>query len=991
LPPLRGGGTVAPHSKEAAVFRVPARSSVVVALALILLTLSAVPARSQQASAGLQGRVMDEQGGVLPGVPIVARSQESGTFRQTVSAEDGTYRFLGMQPGLYVVEAQLSGFAPYRRENVRLEIGQTLTSDVRLQIQAQSETVTVTAEAPIVDTTTSQVGGVLTTRELAELPSVNRNFTSFLALLPGSVPTYNTTSFGADSVQVGGQPAGNVNYNLDGGANNDSFRGGGSGAQARIPIEAVQEFQFLTGQFEAEFGGTAGAIVNAVSKQGTNAFHGTGFLRSKSAATTTRDYFVKKNNLPKPDTQEHQFGGTIGGPVVRDKAHFFSSFERVILDQGVTLNIPARPEFNSAETWRSRVVNIFNRFDHQVTQNHSWGVRWLAEWSPQRSRLTNNNVTKARATSAEDDIDSMVVGSLNSVLGSTTLNTFRTSYTYEDFTSGDVSILDDYASLATLGPSLQFATFGDGPPNLANGGKDKQFLINDTLSFYKSGPLGGHSFKVGGEYSNISNLIRQGGSLNGVFSFSATNGPFNAADPRSYPDRLQIRVPVASNPLVKVQYYSAFFQDKWSPTGNVTISLGVRYELAKIPLDERANPLFPDPTDYPMDTNDVAPRLGFSWDPFRDQKMVIRGGWGLFYNQFRNGDVDQYLANGVLSDSFLVNFPANNVDPGPSAGRLPTDPLLVNGPVVNRALLNTLFPPGTRQKNTGTVELDNPDRRTPYTHTTSIGFTRQMWGNSAVSVDYTRQASRALDLPSAGGGVGGRDLNSGLRINTTRTGRVDRIDPNFVGPVMLFVNEGRSNYDGLSVQFDKRPSRGFNFRLSYTLGFCNELYSDQLLQDLQIQEAPCTNTRRHNLTLSGGVDVPHVRGLRLSAVSRSFTGTRFTIQDTNTDTNRNGILFEPLPPGTYSGAGADGFTIENDGGRNGATGPGLFQLDLRISYDVRISGRSFGAYAEIVNLTDHVNFDNPAGDRRLTNFLIPTGIFGGTPTRTLQGGLRFSF
>jgi hypothetical protein len=959
------------------------RSAVVLTQALLCVALFAVSAPAQQATAGIQGRVLDEQGGVLPGVPVIARSQESGTFRQTVSSDDGTYRFLGMQPGLYVIEAELSGFAPYRRESIRMEIGQTLTFDLRLQIQAQVETVTVTAEAPIVDTTSSQVGGTLTTRELGELPSVNRNFTSFLALLPGAVPTYNTTSFGADSVQVGGQPAGNVNYNLDGGANNDSARGGGSGAQARIPIEAIQEFQFLTGQFEAEFGGTAGAIVNAVSKQGTNAFHGSGFLRSKNASTTARDYFVKKNRLPKPDTQEHQFGATIGGPIVRDKAHFFSSFERVILDQGVTLNIPARPEFNSAETWRSRVVNIFNRFDHQVNQNNTWGVRWLAEWSPQRSRLTTNNVTKARATSAEDDIDSMVVGTLNSVLGSTTLNTVRASFTHEDFTSGDVSILKDYETLVNLGPSLQFATFGDGPPNLANGGRDQQILINDTLSFYRSGPFGGHSFKLGGEYSYIKNQFRQGGSLNGVFSFSASDGPFNAADPRSYPDRLQIRAPIASNPLVKAYYYSAFFQDKWAPVANLTISLGLRYELSKLPLVARDNPRFADPNDYPVDTNDVAPRLGVSWDPLGDHRTVIRGGWGLFYNQFRNGDVDQYMSNGVLSDSFLVNFPANNVDPGPSAGRLPTDPFLVNGPVLNRTLLNAMFPAGTRRRNTGTVELDNPDRRTPYTHTSSVGFTRQFWGNSALSVDYRREASRALEIQ--------RDLNPGLRINTTRTGRVDRVDPNFVTSVNLFTNGGRSEYDGLSVQYDKRPSHGYNFRLSYTLGYCTQLFTDQLLDNLQLHEAACTNVRRHNLTLSGGVDIPGVPGLRLSAVSRSFTGTRFTIEDTTTDANRNGLLFEPLPSGTYSGVGADAFTVENDGGRNGATGPGLYELDVRASYDVRVSGRAFGVYVEIVNATDHVNFATPAGDRRLTNFLIPTSIFGGTPSRTAQGGFRITF
>jgi hypothetical protein len=495
------------------------------------------PALAQQATAGLRGSVLDEQGGVLPGVPIVARSQEAGTFRETVSTADGTYRFLGLQPGLYAVEAQLAGFASYRAENVRLEIGQTTTLDVVLRVQLTEE-ITVTGEAPIVDVTTNQIGGVLTNRELVELPSVNRNFTSFLALLPGTVPTYNTTSFGADSVQAGGQPAGNVNYNLDGGANNDSARGGGSGAQARMPVEAIQEFQFLTGQFEAEYGGTSGAIVNAVSRQGTNAFRGSAFLRSKDAAFSELSYFAKKENLRKPDSQEHQFGGTFGGPIVRDRAHFFGSFERVVQDLARVLNIPVRPDLSTSTVWKTRVVNVFARFDHQISSNHTWGVRWLAEWSPQTNRLTAENVSIARASAAEDDIDSMVVGTVNSVFGQTTLNTLRVSFTHEDFTSGDRSILDDYTKLVDLGASLSYPTFGDGPPNLANGGRDQQYLINDTLSFYRAGWMGGHTFKTGFEYSFITNTFRQGGRSTACSTSRATTGRSTR--------RTRARIPTAS-------------------------------------------------------------------------------------------------------------------------------------------------------------------------------------------------------------------------------------------------------------------------------------------------------------------------------------------------------------------------------------------------------------------------------------------------------------
>ena len=144
-----------------------------------------------------------------------------------------------------------------------------------------------------------------------------------------------------------------------------------------------------------------------------------------------------------------------------------------------------------------------------------------------------------------------------------------------------------------------------------------------------------------------------------------------------------------------------------------------------------------------------------------DHRTVIRGGWGLFYNHFRNGDVDGFMSAGAITDSTIVSFPANNVDPGPSAGRFPTDPMLVNGPVVNRTLLNAMFPAGTTFRNTDTVEFDNPDRHTPWTQTSSLGMTRQLWGNSALSVDYTHQRSREQEL--------NRDLNPGLRVSTGRT------------------------------------------------------------------------------------------------------------------------------------------------------------------------------------------------------------------------------
>ena len=291
-------------------------------MAMLLL---ATPALAQQGTTEVRGRVVDSQGAILPGVNVTVRNQDTGMFRETTSTADGTYFVSGIVPGTYEIVAELQGFKKYSRRDVRLEIGKTATLDIDMAVGGLEETVTVSAESPIVDVTSKEVGGSVSSRELVELPSVNRNFVGFVGLLPGVIPSISTESFGSDSVTVNGQDARNNNYMLDGANNNDDVIGQRAGTQARTPIEAVQEFQVLTNQFDAEFGRTNGAIINAVTKQGTNAFRGTAFAFFQDAGMTAETYFVKKSdtdNLTKPETSQQQFGGVIGGPIVQNRAHF---------------------------------------------------------------------------------------------------------------------------------------------------------------------------------------------------------------------------------------------------------------------------------------------------------------------------------------------------------------------------------------------------------------------------------------------------------------------------------------------------------------------------------------------------------------------------------------------------------------------------------------------------------------------------------------------
>jgi len=962
------------------------------------LLFCAAPSEGQQVGgSALQGRVIDQQQAVLPGVTVIITNQDTGTFRETVSGPDGTYFATGLQAGRYRITAELSGFKKFTREDVGLLLGSTQTVEIRLDVGGVAESVTVTEEAPPVDLTSSKVGGNVGSKEILELPSPTRNFIAFVAMVPGI--QLNPSAEGSDSLSINGQSNNQVTFVLDGGNNTDDNSASASGAQARTPLEAVEEFQVQTNQFDVEFGRTTGGVVNAITKRGTNAFRGSAFGYLTNSAMTAETIFAKLAGAGESETDKHQWGGTFGGPILRDKIHFFGSFERYVLGTGLTNVFPTRPDLNWSAKEGLNGRNYMGRIDHQLNGNNTYTVRYLTERQPNRNLLTGETATLTSGN-YELDTDQTASGAYNRVIGNRALNTIRVSMESEDIQRGAEPGTFLTTNDKTLEPPvLNHLSFTEQGHVNGQHRFERAAGLDDTFSLFLPGRHGDHDLKTGFQYQYSKNDLVEQGSMNGAFSFS-TDKEFNAADPSTYPERLSIRVPVPSGQVTSIHSLAFYGQDKWRATKKLTINLGLRHDVDFFPFKQLFNPLLTN--GYPVDKNNFQPRAGFAYDV--DGRSVVRGGIGRYYEKLFNGQASPLQANGVFGSSFIVNFPVSSADPGPSSGRLPTDPALVNGPTVNRALLNRLYPPGTLTRNTSAVQYDQPDRQMPRSTQLSFGYERQVGKTMSMGADYIHNEGR---------GWVAYDLNPGLRVNTTRTGTIVRTDlkglasqlgiPPFSNSVNLRYNySGETKYDGLNLSIERRFSGFWSARAGYTIGYARGNNSGapaatnnfQVLAEPNLDKSygPLDTDRRHNFTINGRLEVPHTKGLTVSALFRYMSGRPLSLIDSNVDADRNGILADPLPEGTYSGVGETAITVKNNGGRNGVYGPDYAQLDARVGYRIRLGGvRTVDLFAEAFNLTNRSNYTNPSGDRRLPTFLVLNGLVAGGFPRQMQLGVRLGF
>jgi hypothetical protein len=975
------------------------------AATFFLLIAGTSAAFAQQGQSSVQGRVVDESGLALPGVTVVVTHQESGMFRQVVSNPDGSYYVTGVLPGLYRVTADLTGFKKYDQPDVLLQIGNTTTLEIKLKVGGLEESVTVTGESPLVDVTSKQIGANIGQAELNALPILNRNWMFAVGLTPGVQIQSSTASFACESLIVGGGSNRSGNFSVDGGGNNDDYLGSSCGSQVRTALEAVQEFQVLTNQYDAEFGRTAGAVVNAITKQGTNTFHGALFDSYTNDKVTASDFFVAQANLVKPKTAQKDWGGTLGGPIKKDKAHFFYSLDRIIYDEGRSNTFAERPELNYANTQSMKLWNNLVRVDHQINAANTWSARFLEEDSPTYNRVAGRWTLASR--DQEYDVDRSAGGNWNTIFGNSRFNTVRAGWTYEKngFTAKEVQ---DGVPMVDLPPTLSLLTFTDGTRNGALFRIDNAYEVSETFSqFVPAWGGGSHDLKAGAQYIYSQIELPDQTDMNGRFAFS-TDRAFNASDPRTYPERLFIRVPEPSDIVMPTHVAVFFVQDKWQ-RHNLTLNLGVRYDLEITPLENAYNPFF-EKGNYAVDKNNLAPRIGFAWRPRGSATSLLRGGYGTFYDKITLQTTTPFVSTGVYSSSFTAAFPTSAADPGPSRGEFPTDPMLRGGPVVNRSLLNSLFPLGSIGRNTGMVFIDNPDRVVPKVHQVTFGYERQLAQQMAVTVDFIHSWNRDQLINF--------DLNPALRVDTSRTGRLVYTDlfnlagslgiAPFTNPVFTRRNDGSSQFDGMNIGVEKRFSRHWAGRVSYAVGYArgnaeaNQTFDNnyQVLGDphLDLSFGPLDADRRQNLTLSGRVEIPGTRGLTVSGIYRYLSGAPMSLYNSGIDADRNGRLFDLLAPGHYCGTGLNSICVDYDGRRNGTRGPSYRQTDLRFSYRLRpLKTKTIDANFDLFNIANTANFSNPGqvafgSDQRLSDFLVLTALRGGNgQPRAAQFGVRFGF
>ena len=926
-----------------------------VLVALLALTSGAHRAAAQQAvtSATLGGRVEDANGAALPGVNITATNTETNQSRTSTTDEEGRYRFAYLVVGTYQLRVEKAGFASLKRR-LTLTIGQALDVPLALSVAGVAESVQVTdADAPVVETARTQLAETIVPKEIDSLPLNGRNYLDLAALTPGVTRTNpvanqrfpETSAVSGTGLSITGQRFINNGFVVDGLSSNDDAA---DLAGTFYSQEVIREFEVITSGGIAEFGRASGGVVNIVTRSGTNDFKGRvyGFLRNQRL--DARNPLAPSKD---PFTQA-QYGASFGGPLRRDRSFFFSNFERTRLDNMVAVTVtPAAAEAVNARLDRvgfagARVTtglaptgfdttNFLFRLDQQAGKTSQLTARYnLYDIKSLNARNVGGLNAVSRGTGLEDR-DQTVALSLATTLSDRALNDARFQLTRSRLAAP----VNDEA-----GPAVNIAGVANfGAATFSPTARDLDTIeLVDNITTQR----GAHSLKVGANLLLDRVNITFPGALQGVYTFSSLAN-FQAGRYATFQQAFGEATQFQSNPNVGL-----FAQDEWKPRHDLTLNLGLRYDVQFLPRPVRT------------DADNFAPRAGLAYSPDflgRDRRTVLRASYGIFF------------------DRLPLRATSNALQRDGSKYRLAVLPFGAAGAPAFPSRLEA-FPEGLLVS----VTTIDPRIRSAYSQQASLQVERELSGAMSFSVGYLRTRGEHIVLS--------RNVNVPRFPASAGVFNLGRPDSRYAN-VSRYESSGDSYYDGLLVSFHRRFSRRAQARVSYTLSKAIDdvggafFFSPQDNANLRDERGLADNNQRHHLALSGSFEAPpsggdglwrkSLAGFQLSYIFQYASALPFNVvtgTDRNNDTNVN-----DRPAGV---------------GRNTGRGFDSASLDLRLSRRWRTGERAgFEIIAEGFNVLNRANLQLPnnifgTGATPLRSFGLPTAADN---SRQLQFGLRLDF
>jgi hypothetical protein len=908
-------------------------------LLVLAVTLAGVPLTAQSVDVILKGAVRDESGALLPGVTVTATNTTTNFTRSSVSDRAGHFTLPPIPAGSYDVSAELAGFSKQVRRAQTFYVGTSINIDFTLKLAPTAETVVVTANAPVLETTTNTLSRLVQKAEIDTLPVATRNFNDLAALSPG---VSRTGVFGG--VDISGSRDFQNGYNVDGISSKTNLVGS---QRINYSQDWIQEFQVLTNQYPAEFGQASGGILNAITRSGTNQLSGRvyGFLR-KDAWDATPEFATRK-----PPLDEKRFGATLGGPITKDRLFFFAGLERLD-NKSNNIVTSAFPASNGTFPSVTKETLFLGKFDFQATSSTTLRARYNIQKRDATGASIGGTSTEEHGRFSNDK-NYDFYGSWNHIITANLFNEARADFSHWEQNGG--------CNFATRNPKGTWferaypgALFGC-PVNFG-------LLFEEQTQFFDnlSWSSGRHDLKVGiqvvrpklgGDFRNF---------RDGRYGF-VRDVPFSIDNPASYPISFTIfQGPTAFN--VSSTTYGVFIQDSWRMSENFTLNPGLRYDLDG--TFTALNPMVR--TDKGLqtikkDTNNIAPRLGFAWTPFNDnKKTLIRGGAGLYYDQNHNNTAAILLLNNVLVDKIvLINAASPLLNP------FWPDQAKARQFLADALARNTIPDVSAIKGLVGGTNTIDPNIKVPATAQVTFGVARDFSGGLNASADLVY--SRGIDQLIF------REVNID-RNAAVNEHKVVRINPNY-SSIGEAANGAKFTYKALQLQVNYRPTARSLAKLAYTLAK-NE--SNTVLQtlnggfvtnpfDLELDKGPTDNDVRHTLSVNGSTVLPF--GIEVSAIAYYRSALPYSAF-----TNRL------LGPGPFN---------QRPEPRNSRRGDDFFSLDARLGKSVSLSERAtVTLFVEGFNLTNKTNFGNYVGNIDSALFGKPTTA---SPKRRTQFGLRVNF